>query len=151
MADGNSEDGHVAWLSDLEPRDVAQGWGEPARNRSVAGGPLRIGSRFYLRGLGTHAPARLVYDVPEGSRVFEATLGIDRTGDGGGTAVVRIEVDGRASYESTVLTANSTPLHIAVPVHRARALTLSIDATRDGQRSDHVDLALARFTTARGR
>ena len=141
----STEDGHVAWLSDLEPREATQEWGGPAADRSVAGGPLRVGSRFYLRGLGTHAPARLVYDIPEGSRIFEATLGIDRSSAGGGSATIRIEVDGKTMFESAVLRANSAPLTIEVPVSDARSLRIAIDPTGDGQRSDHVDLALARF------
>jgi len=145
-----SSRGHLIWLADLEPRAAQQGWRSLGRDKAADGGVLRIGARFYLQGIGTHAPAKLVYEAPPGAHVFEAIAGIDQAGSPGGSAIVRIEVDGDLRYESPVLTCASGPAGVRVPMAGARTLTILVDPTSDGQRSDHVDLALARFETNEG-
>jgi len=44
-----------------------------------------------------------------------------------------------------VLTGGGAPVAIELPVAGAQRLTIHVDPTGDGQRSDHVSLALARF------
>ena len=136
---------HLAWLSELEPEAAEQGWGELRERASVTGEPLRIGSAFYLEGIGTHAPARLVYSIPEDAQWFEAVFGIDASGQGDGSARVRIDVDGRTVFRSTEVTAETGPRTIKAMVTGGETLTIHVDPTADGNQSDHVDLALARF------
>jgi Gpi18-like mannosyltransferase len=136
------------YLSDRIAVSARQGWKTLARDRSVAGGFIQLGETIYLRGLGTHAPARIVYDIPEGFAAFEAIAGIDASADQKGSVRIIVELDGRKVLETPELTGATPPLPIAVLLHDARKLTLICDPTRDGQKSDHVSFALARLTRA---
>jgi Gpi18-like mannosyltransferase len=135
----------TVYLSDLPPRAVEQGWKTLARDRSVSGGMIEMAGRIYLRGLGTHAPARLVYAVPDDTTRFRALAGIDAAAGRQGSAVVRVELDGNTLFTSEPLVGGAPPVAIDVEVRGGRLLTIRVDAGPDGRRADHVNLALARF------
>jgi endo-alpha-N-acetylgalactosaminidase len=134
------------YLSDKIAASARQGWKTLGRDRSVAGGFIQLGDTIYLRGLGTHAPARIVYDIPEGFTTFEAIAGIDASADGKGSAKIIIELDGQRAFETPELTGSTPPLPLNIPLQDARRVTLICDPSRDGQKSDHVSLALARLS-----
>lgn len=48
------------------------------RNRSVKGSLLRVGNCVAASGFGTHAPSRLVVELPPGAQTFRCRVGIDR-------------------------------------------------------------------------
>ncbi|RMF83601.1 MAG: hypothetical protein D6744_04375, partial [Planctomycetota bacterium] len=104
------------YLSDLRPISVSQGWGDLNADRSVDGNPLRLGGESYLRGLGTHAPAKLLYSIPEGSATFEAIVGVDDETGGSGSVIVAIELDGRQVYESPPLMGGDDPAIVSIPL-----------------------------------
>lgn len=139
---------HTIWLSDLTPRAARQGWKTPARNRSVEGGWMQLGGTIYIRGVGTHAPGYLIYAPPPDAEWFEARVGIDGAAGAAGSARVYFNVDGKPVAETPLLTGGGQFADIRIPVAGAESLMIRVDATPDGQRADHVDLALARFTTA---
>src|SRR5439155_3167969 len=56
---------------------------------------LRLGGSTYDRGIGTHTESRLTYDLAGGYRRFEALVGLDDKTGKGGSARVRVLVDGR--------------------------------------------------------
>ncbi|MGE0479545.1 MAG: NPCBM/NEW2 domain-containing protein [Phycisphaerae bacterium] len=143
-----SERPHTIWLSDLNPRAARQGWKTPARNRTVEGGFIQLGKTVYLRGVGTHAPGHLVYEPPPGADWFETIVGIDAAAGAAGSARVYFSLDGKPAAETPLLTGGGEVANIRFPVAGAALLTIRVDATPDGQRADHVDLALARFTIA---
>lgn len=134
------------YLGDLAPRTARQGWKTLARDRNVDGANLRLGNRIYLRGLGTHAPARLEYDIPKNARRFAAVVGVHRHARLG-SVTVAVEVDGKSVMRSELLTPDSTPLTVDVPVAGARRIALIATDGGNGRKGDHVDWALARFVT----
>jgi hypothetical protein len=136
---------NARFLSDLTPVAVSQGWGELQADRSVSGEPIHLGSRFHLRGLGTHTPLLLTYELPDGYETFEAIVGLNRSTGNQGSFVAVVEVDDREVFRSPVLTTVSGPLPIAVSISGARRLTLRALPTEDGNRWDHVDWADARL------
>jgi len=142
--DGGTGDGAV-YLSTIKAESSKQDWGQLENDRSVLGGVLQIGDTVYLRGLGTHAPSTVEYEIPEEYSEFVAVVGIDAGSRGGGSAVVRVLLEGEQVFESATLTAESEPVEVRVPLGAARRITLLADETSDGQKSDHVDWALARF------
>lgn len=143
-----SPDAATVWLSALAPQSVAQGWKQLGRDHSVSGGAMRIADAYYLRGLGTHAPAQLVFGIPPGMARFETVAGIDHAAAGLGSAVVRILLDGREAAVTPLLTGDGAPASLSVALGQARELKIVIDPGQDGRRSDHVNLALARFVAA---
>jgi len=142
MVDASS----VLYLSDLTPQSVEQGWGDLVADRAVGGGTIKLGSRIYAKGLGTHAPSRLVYDIPDGYAYFEATVGVDADADGNGSVLASVELDGENRFTSDVLTGVSDPVPIRIPLQGAKTITLRAEATKDGKQFDHIDWAEARLT-----
>lgn len=142
---GLKDDGDV-YLHTLAPTASKQGWGRLRANRSVLGGVLQMGDTIYLRGLGAHAPSVMEYEIPEGYTEFVARVGIDAGSRGQGSAVARVLLDGAEVFASSTLTEESGPVDVRVPLGDARQLTVRAEPTPDGQTSDHVDWALARFT-----
>ncbi|MCA9117057.1 MAG: DUF1553 domain-containing protein, partial [Planctomycetaceae bacterium] len=82
-------DGEVK-LTDLKWKRAETGYGSINLNRSVGGGPLKIGEQTYENGIGTHAPGLIAYDLPEGALRFRATVGLDVSGtsQGNGATVM---------------------------------------------------------------
>ena len=134
---------NVLHLSLLRPKSVTQGWGDFVADQSVEGGPIHLGDRVYDRGLGTHAPSRLVYAIPEGYDAFESWVGVNRSVGGEGSIVATVRLDGELVFMTDVLTGMSDPAKVHVPLGNARELVLEADPTDDGKRFDHVDWAEA--------
>lgn len=132
-------------LAALTPLSAVQGFGDLRSDRSVDGNPLRMRGRMFAKGLGTHAPAKLVYDIPPGATHFSAIVGIDDETDANGSAIVSILLDGRSQYESPPLRGDTEPLVVRIPLGGSKQITLSAETTIDGQRFDHVDWAEAVF------
>ena len=59
--------------------------------------------------------------------------------------MAKVLLDGEQVFESATLTGESAPVEVRVPLGSARRITLLAHETSDGQTSDHVDWALARF------
>lgn len=132
-------------LAALTPVSAIQGFGDLRSDRSVDGNPLRIRGRVFAKGLGTHAPAKLVYEVPNGATHFSAIVGIDDETDAAGSAVVSVLLDGQMQYESPPIRGDTEALVVRIPLGAAKQITLVAEPTIDGQRFDHVDWAEAAF------
>lgn len=145
---GASERRGPVYLSDERPLSASQGWGDLGADRSVDGNRIRLGGKTYVRGLGTHAPARLLYTVPEGYAWFEAVVGIDDETEGRGSTIASIQLDGRTVYESPQLLGGADAVVVRIPLSGARQIQLQADTTPDGQQFDHVAWAEARFVPA---
>lgn len=137
-------DGRLA-LSALRPVRVEQGWGDLRFDRSVDGNLMRVRGKLYRRGLGTHAPSRIEFEVPAGATEFQAGAGIDDESGGNGSVRVRVLLDGAVAYESPEIRGNQPAALIKLPLGTARQLTLEADTTSDGKSSDHVDWVDAYF------
>lgn len=132
-------------LSTLTPALVSQGWGDLRADRSVEGNTIRLDGRAYGHGVGTHAPSRLLYDIPAGYSMFEARVGVDDETGGRGSVVVSVRLDGRTVYESPRLGGGQPPAVVRISIDGARQLQLEANPTLDGQRHDHVSWAEARL------
>jgi hypothetical protein len=139
-------------LDTVTPQTVQQGWGAYAVGAAVGGGELILNGRAYRRGIGTHAPSRLTFDVPEGYRSFEARVGVDGSVGERGSVVAVVELDGRVAYRSPVLFGGQS-VHVRISIQDVRQMTLIAEPAGDGKRFDHVDWVEARLLrgTSQGR
>jgi putative membrane-bound dehydrogenase-like protein len=73
-------------LTDLKWRSASTGWGDVRKDLNAAGRPMRVAGREE-RGIGTHAPSVIEFDVPEGMTRLVGRGGHDdggaEQGDGG--------------------------------------------------------------------
>lgn len=84
------EDGSRVPLASLTPEETQVGWGTLLREgRNHLGKPLTVGGKTFASGLWSHAPAFLLYALPEGAVRFEAKVGIDANAGTKGSVVFR--------------------------------------------------------------
>jgi len=108
---------------------------------------LRLGGSTYDRGIGMHTASRLTYDLAGRYRRFEARVGLDDRSGKGGTARVRVLVDGKPTTVTgdQDLSARTGPLTVRVDVAGAKELTLVADFGARGGVEGHVNWADARL------
>jgi alpha-galactosidase len=166
---GPARSGEEAWVDGLlDAPFPAPGAGGPRlqllrqdherleRNRSVILTPLRIGSKSFEHGLGTHSVSHLRIVSPEPMARFSAWIGIDRnqrTEGGQGSADFWITREDFSAdvYSSRVLRGGEEPLKVDVAIPKARAIDLHVGDGRDGPACDHADWAEAAITLEDGK
>ena len=122
-------------------------------DRSFIAQPLRIGSRAYRHGLGSHANSRIEIALTPGCRTFRADVGADLndpTREAGGSVVFVVKVDGNERFRSRVLEPGMEPVAVSVDLAKAKKLELLTDVATNGFTGDHADWADARIVLADG-
>ena len=123
-------------------------WGTARNNLSVEGKPLRIGSVEFPRGIGTHAPAELVFALNENDRWLTLYAGISRDMTEKGSVTVQVWLDGKMTFETGILRVREEPVYVSVPVTGARELRLVGTDACDGLAADHLNLGNLRLSTS---
>jgi len=131
------------YLDCVEPVSATQGYGTLQKNQSVWEKPLVINGIRYLRGLGTHAPARIVYALDGNFRRFRATAGADSATNP--TVTFEVWVDGVKKWESGLMTRGDAAREIDIDITGARELALVVGDGGNDIGADHADWADARL------
>jgi len=123
--------------------------------RSCMDTPIKIGTREFQHGLGTHANSEIVLHLPVGAKAFKAFAGIDNNYDTQGcrgSAQFSLEIAGREVFRTPTLKGGeaAVPVDVALP-EGTRAITLKVDTTADGPGYDQSDWADARILMQDGR
>ncbi len=124
------------------------GWRQAQPDRSVLGDPLRSGELETDAGIGTHAPAELVWRVPAGQRWFATWFGVAHERQRNGSITLTAYVDGVECSTSPVLRGGTEPIWVVVPVAGGQELRLVVGDGGDGNGSDHANLLVPRFFAA---
>ena len=109
---GKTVDDIVRYLGELSPESSSIGWGSLVIDRDLAGNKIHFagenGGITCDRGLMTHAPSELVYDIERyGAFAFRAVVGItDDEAPGKGLVQFFVYADDTLLYQSEKLTNN---------------------------------------------
>lgn len=87
------------FVYDLKLLHQEQGYGTTHIGKSIDDNPLHVNGRLYLSGIGTHAPSRHVYRLPDNAKRFTVICGIDDE-SGNGVVDFIIELDGKEVWRS---------------------------------------------------
>ena len=99
------------------------------------------------KGIWTHAPAELVYNVDgQGFDRFCAYVGVDHSRGDNGTVIFSVLADGVEVYNSGLMRGSSAYQTIDADISGAKTVTLIVDQYEHNA-DDHVDFAMARFVT----
>ena len=155
--------GRVTYLSDVRPTEYHQmpylGPRWPWRaDRNATGGRLRAGGRTYLKGLGMHGAARLVYspllsigldgnETTAATRRFRALAAIDDSTGRHGSVRFRVLVDGREKYASPIVRGGDPPMPVDVDLTGAERLELVVDYADRADLLDRADWLDARIVS----
>lgn len=116
--------------------------------------PIRVGSRSFEHGLGTHANSEIVVSVPAGAMHFHALVGIDNNADTAGmmgSVQFSVEIGGEEVFRSATLTGKDEGVAVDVTIPEGtRQIVLKTDATEDGTSHDQADWADAQFLMNNG-
>jgi len=69
-------------LTELKWKSARTGYAAVELNKNFSKAPIQIDGRKFEYGIGTHAPAEVVYDLPAGCTRFKATVGLDHQAAG---------------------------------------------------------------------
>ena len=137
--------GRVAYVSDLKPQEyrftpyLSSEW-KMQSDLSVTGDALYMRGIEYDKGLGMHSKSEVSYDLADGYRNFQATVGIDDTANGQGSVEFRIHLDGRRVFTTGPVTGKSPPRKLPpIDVTGKRRLTLIVDYGQFGDIRDYAD------------
>ncbi len=140
------------YLSDLKPEKIVQAglFGDVVfpyrRDRSSAGGPLRVGKKTFAKGIGMHSRCELTYDLDGKFTLLAASAGIDLAGGKRGDATLKILGDGKELLKPVKLSGGKEALPIRCDVTGVKKLTVIVEFGKDGiDVGDHVDLGEARL------
>ena len=123
--------GKIAYLSNLEPRDVKYTpffdfvW-EYRRDRSLDGKSLSLGNKVYAKGLALHSLTVLKYRLGGDYRRFQAVMGIDDDIRVAGNVDVVIKGDGRPLFKGAARV-NQPPQPLDLDVTGVVELEITVD------------------------
>jgi hypothetical protein len=108
-----------------------------------------VGSVTFDHGIGTHAPAELVFDLGGGYRwlTFYAGVSAEMTEDG--SITVQVWLDGKKAHETPVLRVKEEPVYACLPVAGVKELKLVGTDAGNGVGADHVNLGNLRLTVGK--
>jgi alpha-L-fucosidase 2 len=132
-------------------RRATSGWGTAHDDASAAGTKLRIGSQAFDRGIGTHAPAELVFDAGGKYRWLTFYAGISADMTEKGSATVQVWLDGKKARETPVLRVKEEPLYVCLPIDGVGEIRLVATDAGDGIGADHVNFGCLRMSIAAAR
>jgi len=119
-------------------------------DQSVLGTRLRWHESVIEKGLGVHSTSRLAYDIPQGTRRFQAELALDAVAGDQGSVVYRVYLQSAAgqwnlAYESPVIRGNEEPQLLNLETGAARRIALIVDFADRGDEMDRANWLMARF------
>jgi len=133
-------------LSKLDLSSMEIGWGQPQAGKSVDGKPLRIGTKSYGDGIGTHADSSFSLVLDGKAETLSAEVGVDAETGAKGSVEFVVLCDGREVFRSGILKGGDAPRPLKVPLAGVRHLDLQVTDGGDGIEFDHADWADARIT-----
>ena len=131
------------FLDAIDPSEATQGHGTLQKNRAILETPLTIAGQQYRRGLGTHSPSRIVYQLDGRFRKFEAWAGADAAT--APTIEFEVRVDGQTRWQSGLMKREDAAKRVDVDVTGAKTLELITTDGGNGLEADHADWADAKL------
>jgi alpha-L-fucosidase 2 len=116
------------------------GWGTAHDDTSVDGMELAVGDVTAERGIGTHAPADIVWQLPDGARWFTGWFGVAAERGTNGSITIEVWIDGEKKFASAVVKGGGAPTWFAVPVLGGNQLKFIVTDGGDGNGADHCNL-----------
>ena len=147
-------DTKFVYLSDLEPADykhvpyLSIAW--PYRqDRNVLGGPLEVGGKRYLKGIGMHSASRLTFRLDGKYQRFDAAAAVDDSSQGRGSVTFGVYLlrggQWKQAAASDTVRGGPPAVPVSVDVRGAEMMTLTVDYADRGDELDHADWLDARL------
>ncbi len=130
----------------IRAKKMESGWGRVRINRAVSGAELKIANRSYSRGLGTHAPSKIILPIYGLFRLIEGEVGVDAASPRQrGSVEFLIRGDGRLLWRSGLMKAGQPPKSFRVEIRGIQEIYLEVNDGGDGPEGDHADWVMVRL------
>jgi len=149
LAEGRLDGSRDVALSLQDAIRSSHGWGTPRDGASVTGAPLRIGSLTFEQGIGTHAPAELVFPAGGKYRWLTFYAGISDEMTENGSVTAQVWLDGKKVHETPVMHVKEEPLYVSLPLNGAKEIRLVGTDAGNGIGADHLCLGNLRLCLGR--
>lgn len=127
--------------SDLATVSATSGWSTVQKDLSIDKKPITLGGKVYPKGLGTHAPSEIVYNLDGKYATFTADVGIDDETAGKGSVEFQVFADDSLVYHSGVMKGNVAAKKISISVAGKKKLKLGVTIGTDTYDMDDADWA----------
>ncbi|MCQ2061768.1 MAG: NPCBM/NEW2 domain-containing protein [Fibrobacter sp.] len=124
------------FVYELDILEQKQGYGSTHIGKSIDGNPLRVKGELFVSGIGTHAPSRHTYALPDNATRFTVSCGVDDE-SGNGVIDFIILVDGEEVWRSGRMEGRQIS-SADIDIRGAKRLTLLTDEM-GSKNFDHAD------------
>ncbi|NME70786.1 NPCBM/NEW2 domain-containing protein [Flammeovirga aprica] len=136
-------EGEKVYLTKEMASTVDSYW-KVVNDNGVEGGKISIEGIKYDKGLGLHAPSKLIFPIESNYNTFVVTPGSNDTN--GGLLRMRILVDGEEVFNSgPIRRSHQNPQRLQIDVKGKKELTLLVDEEDGNKAGDHASWANAFF------
>ncbi|MGH2539039.1 MAG: NPCBM/NEW2 domain-containing protein [Actinomycetota bacterium] len=141
------------YVSDMTWRSASNGWGPAERDLSNGekaegdGTALTIDGAIFAKGIGVHAPSRIVIQIDGTCSVFAADVGLDDETGTQGSVSFEVWGDGARLGDSGLVDGGQPSRPLVADIAGVRTLELRVRPV-DGVDFDHADWADARIDCA---
>ncbi|AQQ71308.1 Alpha-xylosidase [Limihaloglobus sulfuriphilus] len=137
-------------ISDLEPVKSVQQFEKMKVNKSYMNSPLQIAGTVYKKGIGTHAPSEIIYELKPEYKRFVAAVGVDDNNTGTdyqGEVIFKVYVDDQLLAESPIVAKGQNYIFdIELPCN-ADEIRLVVNEANEGPNFDHANWVNSGFIT----
>ena len=135
---------HEKTIEMMDVSNATCGWRNVRVNGAVAGGTMKVRGKNVWRGLGTHAPSKVVIPLGEGCLRVETGVAVDDAAKGG-SVVFRIWADDRLVAESPLVKGGEDVRTLKADLRGAKTCTLEVTDGGNGKDCDHADWCRTAF------
>lgn len=135
------------YLSDIIPESSSIEYiSYPISDKSVVGYKIKLGGKFYDKGLGTHATADIVYDLKGYYNNFYSVTGLDSyvVKEKKGSVEFEVYGDDKLLWKSGLMKYDSAPAVCDINIKGVNKLRLKVLNGGDGIDYDHADWGVAK-------
>jgi hypothetical protein len=137
------------YLSDLTYTSGTTGYGTIQMDKTVNGNTITLRGVTYAKGIGTHAPSTITYNLAGGYTNFLSDVGVDDEANGNGSVIFQVYADGVKVYDSGTVTGASPAQSLNLNVTGVQQLQLVVvNGIPNNIDYDHSDWAGARLIPA---
>ncbi len=120
---------------------VKQEWKPTQNDVNITGGQLRIAGKKFNKGLGTHAPGEIVFDLDGNHKTFRTFVGVDDGGGPSGSVVFQIVLDGEKKFDSGMMKQGDAAKEVKLDVNGVKELKLVCTDAGNGVQGDWANWA----------
>ena len=135
---------HEKTIEMMDVSNATCGWRSVRVNGAVGGGTMKVRGKNVWRGLGTHAPSKVVIPLGEGCLRVETGVAVDDAAKGG-SVVFRIWADDRLVAESPLVKGGDAVRDLKADLRGAKTCTLEVTDGGNGKDCDHADWCRTAF------